>query len=186
MRRTILAFLFVAALATLAYGASITFVPIPSNGSVSGPPESVVGWGFELTYLSDAGPDAWMVLTDSSFDGSQRYGSYVDYLPSNFYVVGPGLGPLHVDWDPLLVAGLGEFDIDRTAPPGLITGNIHVNFALFSEDPNVNPDSFLASGTFPVTVGVNVVPEPASVLLLGGAMLPFALAIWRRRKAHRA
>lgn len=184
MRRTILAFLLVMALGALAAGGSFVFEPLPSDGVLTGLSGTTAGWGFQLTYVPDAGVDipSWIVLTDSSFTGSDRYGTYTDYLALNAYIFGPVPLFSMVAWDLSATAGLGQFAIDPLAPVGLIAGDILVNYSLFSEDPNINPDSFTGSGTFAAPAGVMATPEPASLLLLGGAMLPAAFAVWRRRR----
>ena len=192
MKRLSIVVLLAAALAALAYGdPTISISTLPLSGTVGGVPGTVVGWGFTLT---DTSPDQWVILDDSSFTGAQVYGTYVDYLVENFYVAGPGpeSSTLQVAWNPSLIPpqGLGEFDLNPTALPGAsITGNIVVDFQLFSQDPNnpsFDPGSLISAGSVAVPVDINVVPEPASIFLIGGAILPFAIAARRRRKGQRA
>lgn len=185
MRRTVIAFLLLAAAATLAQGGAFTLAPVPSPGPLMGLPGTTVGWGFEVTYQADSNPDVWMALTGSDYFGGIAFGAYADLLAANFYVFGPTPGSVPVAWDGL-GGGLGEFQIYPSTPVGLIPGTISVYYALFSEDPNVNPDSFLGEATFgPLQANVVATPEPGSALLLGAAALPIALAI-RRRRARRA
>jgi hypothetical protein len=155
----------------------------PSNGTVSGLPGTAVGWGFTLT---DTDPSNWVLLTDSSFTGSTVNGTYVDYLATQFFVAGPApeQGTLTVPWNRGALAGTGEFDINSTASPGPIPGNIVVHYSVFSQDPNdpaFNPDgSFVASGTFTLAAQATVTPEPATFLLL---LVPLAFVLARRPRA---
>jgi hypothetical protein len=192
MKRLSLVVLLAAALAALAYGdPTITISTLPLSGTVGGGPGTVVGWGFTLT---DSSADQWVILDDSSFSGPQVYGTYVDYLASNSYVAGPApeSSTLHVAWNPSLIPpqGLGEFDLNPTALPGAsIRGNIVVDYQLFSEDPNspsFDPGSFISAGTVDAPVDINVVPEPASIFLTGGAILLLAIAFAWRRTRQRA
>ncbi len=193
MKRLSLVVLLAAALAALAYGdPTITISTLPLSGTVGGAPGTVVGWGFTLT---DTFPDQWVILNDSSFTGLQVNGTYVDYVVDNFYVAGPApeSSTLQVAWNPSLIPpqGLGEFDLNPTALPGApITGNILVDYQLFSQDPSspdFDPDtSFITAGSVDAAVDINVVPEPASIFLIGGSILLLAIAFRWRRKGQRA
>jgi hypothetical protein len=173
-----------------------TITLIPSDGNVSAPPGMAAGWGFTLTNtdMSD-----WVVLTGSSFTGSTTYGSYVDYLSmpgAPLYVAGPPPESSTVmqNWDatsnpPL---GVGEFDINATAPPGAsIPGDIIVHYSVFSQDPNdpnFNPDTSTvvadAMVQLPVDITVSAAaPEPATFGLFLSAALP--VIFWRSRSAKR-
>lgn len=179
--------------AFFAVAAQSTPVPsialLPSSGAVSGAPGSVVGWGFTLTYNA---PSDWVVLTGSEFTGSQVYGTYVDYLslPSApLYVAGPAPEPQIVTqpWNSSLQLGVGEFDIDSTAPSSIsITGDIVIHYSVFSQDPNnpnFDPDTstVVADATISDPVQVNISPEPGSLLLMSTALLPLAFTCKRRR-----
>jgi hypothetical protein len=164
---------------------------IPTSGEVAGAPGAVVGWGFTLTDLTDD----WVVLADSYVGGALNsgvYGSYVDYVSTQFYLAGPSpeSSMLVVPWvqgAPGTGQGTGEFDIFATDPPDtLITGTINVDYDLFSvdpNDPNFDPDvDFIGSGTFTDTASVLVTPEPGSwLLLLSAILVPFVLAARRRK-----
>lgn len=179
MNRIVLV-LMAAAFATCAQADTLTLTP--TSGVVGGLPGTAVGWGFTLT---DTSTTNWLVLNDSYFVGSPVYGSYVDYVVSNFYVAGPG-SPLQVTWDQGSLSGTGEFDIYATDQSGIpIPGTINVDYTVFSEDPtsvNFDPSSFVATGTFSDPVQIQVTPEPASwILLMGVALMAFVLPSWRRK-----
>ena len=150
-----------------------TIVTIPASGNVSGPPGSVVGWGFTLT---NSDPVDWVILTGSSFTGSQVQGTYVDYLSlgsAPLYIAGPAPESSIVtqNWNLASQLGLGEFNINPTAAPGLITGNIVVHYSEFSQDPNdpnFDPDTstVVADATLSAPVSIGVVPEPGTLGLI--------------------
>jgi hypothetical protein len=163
-----------------------TITPIPASGNVAGMQGTVVGWGFTLI-----NPDAsdWVVLTGSSFTGSQVLGHYVDYLAASFWVAGPApeSSTIQQAWNQASLLGLGEFDINKVAAPGLIGGNIVVHYSEFSQDPNdpnFDPDTstVVADGTLTTQVGIsiNAVPEPGTLGLLLAGALPFVFRRHRR------
>jgi len=180
-------------LAAVAMAAPIppTLTLIPSDGSVAGGPGGVVGWGFTLT---NTDPSDWVVLTGSEFTGSTVYGNYVDYLSlptAPLYVAGPAPESSTVtqDWDPSSnpPLGVGEFDINSTAAPGPITGDIVVHYSEFSQDPNsptFDPDTstVIADATLTNPATINVVPEPAMLSLLLVGAVPLTIGQYRRRK----
>jgi len=179
----------VAAAVAMAAPIPPTITLIPSDGSVSAGPGGVVGWGFTLT---NNDPSDWVVLSGSEFTGSMVDGTYVDYLslPSApLYVAGPSPESSTVtqNFDASSMLGVGEFDINSTAAPGPITGNIVVHYSEFSQDPNdpmFNPDTatVIADATLTNPATVNVVPEPGmvSLVLVGG--VPVMFGFYRRRR----
>ena len=183
MKRALLPACCLAVFTTASYASTVSLTTLPASGSVSASPGGVVGWGFTLT---DADPADWVVLNDSFFTGSTTFGNYVDYLVlpgAPLYVAGPSPESATVSqpWAPASIPslGLGEFDINSTAPPGtVISGNIGVDYTLFSQDPNdpnFDPDSFLATGQLfaPVTITLTspAVPEPAWGFLIDAGIL---------------
>lgn len=184
MRRTLPKFLLVAAVATLSYGGTLQFTPIPSDGVISGLPGTEPGWGFEVDYI-DNGTPTWAILNASTFSGSQRFGTYIDFVSLNTYIFDPLTPSVRIGFDPSTFSGLGAFQIDPVAPFGLIPGSITIFYATFSQDPNdpaFDPGSFVGSFTATVNADVDVAPEPVSLLLLGAA-LPLAYVFRRRRRS---
>jgi hypothetical protein len=188
----VLLFVAVAVFAACVQADTLSLTLIPTGGEVAGAPGTVVGWGFTLT---DTVADEWVVLDDSYVGGglnSGLYGSYSDYVSSQFVVAGPSpeSSPVAEPWVQG-VSGTGEFDLFAIVPPGtLITGTISVDYDLFSDDPNdpnFDPGAdFIGSGTFKDTASILVTPEPASwLLLLSTVLVPFVPAA-RRRLARRS
>jgi hypothetical protein len=184
MKRVILSVLIAMALSACAAADSITFTLDPASGNVKGDAGSVVGWGFTFTNTTSN----WVVLDRSSFTGSAVDGTYVDYLISAFYIVGPSpeSSTLQQSWNPSALLGVGEFDIKPTAAPGtVIPGNIVVDYSVFSvdpNDPNFNPDTdtVIADATLSAPAMISV-PEPSFLTLLISALfLPLTYKGWRR------
>jgi hypothetical protein len=141
-----------------------------------------VGWGYTLTNTAD-----FLVVTGASFTPSSLYGSFQDYISAfNFIVVGPSPESPSVSqaFNPGTHGGVGAFTVSSTAPSGIaITGNIVLNYSLFSQDPNApnfDPGASLlvADATISAPAVVNIVPEPATFLLIAG---PLLLAVALRR-----
>ena len=179
MKRIIWSILVAAACTLSIQAATIptpTIQAIPAN--VAGQPGSVVGWGLALDYTATG---YWVVLNDSFFTGSQIYGTYNDYIINQFIVAGPSpeSSTVNVPFS-LGSTGLGEFDILPTSPPGTtITGDITVDYDVFTQDPNsptFDPGSFVTAGQASAPVSVNITPEPATLgLLIAAGILGFLL-----------
>jgi hypothetical protein len=186
MKRMSIAIFGAAVFATFSLASPLlpTITTIPASGNVAGPPGSVVGWGFTLM---NPDPTDWVLLTGSSFTGSQVQGTYVDYLSlgsSPLYIAGPAPESSTVTqaWNSSSQLGVGEFDINPTAAPGFINGNIVVHYSEFSQDPNdpnFDPDTstVIADATLSSPVSTDVVPEPGTLSLIFAGALPFAF--WR-------
>lgn len=192
MKRVILAALIGMALAMCALADPVpipTVTTIPASGDVDGGPGAVVGWGFGLTYAASSD---WVLLTGTEFIGSEVNGAYVDYLSlasAPLYIAGPAPESSNVSqaWDESLQLGLGEFDINATAPPETdISGDIVIHYSVFDVDPNdpsfdPGSDTVVTDATVSDAVNVLVTPEPASwILLIGAALVPVLFS--RRRQ----
>lgn len=160
---------------------------IPVNASAV--PGGVAGWGYEI---SNPDPANFLLLNDSFASGSLAtgtYGNYVDYVASNFIVIGPGgdSGPVPFS---LGSTGVGEFDFNLFVPvPTHIFGQINIDYSVFSQDPNsptFDPASFVSSGTVSAPAEASAVAEPGSEFLAALALLPLALSVRRRFRAGRS
>jgi hypothetical protein len=177
MKRALAILTFAGFLAVAAHAGPV-FTVIPFGGIVVGTAGGTVGWGFTLT---DDNPAEFLGVTGSSFTPLSPLGTFEDYISSgpNLIVVDQS-DPLTQLFDPILRTGVGAFHIIGTAPSLQIHGILSINYSLFSvspNDPNFDPgnDLLLADGTLTQAVSVDVVPEPASWLLVGAAFLPVAL-----------
>lgn len=166
---------------------------LPASGALSGAPGSTVGWGFTITNATN-----FLVVTGSDFcEGAvvspcpHTIGTYTDFIGAfNFIVVGPAPESAVVSQAFSLPAmtGVGSFQINGTAHAGdVASGQIRVSYDLFRRSPNdPNSDSTvdtISTGnvlTAAARVAVTGVPEPASLGLVGIALIGVA-ALKRRR-----
>lgn len=157
--------LLAAVITSAAYAAPVPGPTIQAiSATLAGQPGTVVGWGLTLTYTA---PSDWVVLNDSFFTGTPVYGTYKDYIATEFIVAGPApeSSVITVPFS-RPATGLGEFDINRTAAYVSVTGNIVVDYSVFSQDPNspaFDPNSFVAAGQVTTPVAIDIVPEPETI-----------------------
>jgi len=177
MKLIVLAAVFTAALTSANAATAPTFTLMPAVAS--GQPGTVTGWGYDIT---NTDPANFLVLDDSNVSGglsTGTFGTYVDYVASNFIVINPGASTGPVNFS-LGTAGVGEFDLVQFLPPNTkITGAINIDYSMFSQDPNspnFDPGSFITSGTVSADAAVQVVPEPGTAFLLAAASLALGLA----------
>jgi len=182
MRRIALT-LILAAFAVCAHADNLQLTLVPASGDVGGTPGTAAGWGFTLTDTTSN----YIVLNDSYFIGSPIYGSYLDYIASQFYVAGPAPESSAViePWNQSALLGVGEFDLYATDPLNSVTtGTIFVDYSLFSEDPNnpnFDPGSFVSSGTFSDSVKITATPEPSTWMLMLLPLVGVLLLAGRRQ-----
>lgn len=169
---------YIALLACLAAGGAFagTVTLEPAGGAVTGTPGSVAGWGF----TAQADPVLWtsFVASFTLLESNPSIGFYTDFIgmqggPANF-VLAPGAADWVEAFDNASQTGIGAFAILAGAPVGSQnSGLLHVEFDLFTADPNVCGACYSGGGEldlpFAVTVG-SPAPEPATWILLGGAL----------------
>jgi hypothetical protein len=168
----------------------------PTDGALTGPAGSTVGWGFTLT----SGGSDFAVISGSDFcvgavasPCSNSFGTYTDFAGPQYIVVGnnPGESPVTETFDNSAQTGMGSFAINPTST-GTISGDIVVSYDLYSVDPNSsafnpeldtisNGDMLFAPASVTVgsstgTNGSGTVPEPETfpLLLAGFAALVLA------------
>jgi hypothetical protein len=165
---------------------AITFGLLPSDGNISGPPGSLIGWGYSLT--NDSTSD-WFMSTNLNAD------SFSNGTPTSLFDF-PILSPEQTvtePFDPINSIGIYELAWDPSAPIGFVNSG---DFVLSGQWWDGNP---LSGGTFiadapdvslPYTAtvgGTSITPEPSSFFVLAfatGILLP--LASRRDRRTHRA
>jgi len=157
---------------------------VTPSPDITGTPGDFAGWGY--TMQDTAG---YAVPTFSEFDGSPSSGLYIDFvsLGSNFVVVPPSGPPQGQDFDPVNQTGLGEFYI-FPADSDTITGTLILHYDLYSNDPNIDPGSFI-SGDNTVSADVSITleqssdtPEPGAASL---ALVGLILCLAARRRFMR-
>jgi hypothetical protein len=173
------------AAAPLRAGSVLDLLP---SGDLSGAPGEVLGWGFSISndanYIEISGAFFCTgVVNYPSSCGSPLLGAFADYI-SNFndIIVGNPTGT-----DPATVSqlfnitaqtGIGSFTIDPGAGIGTDSGEIVLSYFVWDLDPNDDDAIKLDNGGVQymwATASVDVVPEPATAGMLGGALLIMAL-----------
>lgn len=151
---------------------------LPSDGNISGPPGSTIGWGYSLT---NTDPSNWFVSTNLNAD------SFSNGTPSllfDFPILAPG-GSVTEAFDSVNSIGLYELIWDPGAPVGFVNGG---NFTLSGEwwdgDPlnggnliAAAPDVSLAYSATVTQGSSSAVPEPSSWVLFVSAI---SVMFWRR------
>src|ERR1035438_405625 len=130
--------LAILAMASQASASTIDFILLPSDGAVSGPPGSIVGWGYSITNntLTD-----WFRTTALNSDS---FSNGTPILLFDFPSVAPGVA-IPVPFDSGTGAGLYELIWDVGAPAGFVnSGNFVLSGEWWDGDP-LNGGNFLFS-----------------------------------------
>lgn len=145
---------------------TFSFELIPPNGSISGPAEMTLGWGYSLSNNSSKD---WLVTTALNADAF-LYGSPNSVF--DFPVLNPG-AELIANFDPSIPAGLYEFTWDASAPSGATnTGDFTLSAQWWTGDPLMGGVFLANADTLSVPYSVSLfTPEPES---LGLILIAFA------------
>lgn len=163
--------------------AGVVFTLDPPDGSVSGPPGSLVGWGYSLT---NTDPSNWFLSTGLNSD------SFANGTPTLLFdlpILAPANAPgdtVTETFDPLNSIGLFELQWDLSAPVGFVnSGDFTLSGEWWDGDP-LNGGTRIAAApdialpySATVTADTSGVPEPSSFLLLVygvGMMIAFRIA----------
>lgn len=158
-----------------------SFSTIPSDGTINGKPGDTIGWGYGISNLDTSN---WLVISGISV------GSFQSATPNDSIFDYPILAPLSsviVPYDG--TNGLYQITWDLSAPMGLVNiGSFTLtaefydgdplaggNFVDFAADQSVNYSAKVENPS------VNPVPEPSTILLLGGGL---AGILFLRRRAE--
>jgi len=165
---------------------TVSLTTDPFDGSIAGMPGETVGWGFTLTWNSDA---EWMSVTSSAltFETNPSLGTYTDFVglqggPLPNYALAPSTSWAEV-FDAVTMQGLASYQIALDAVPfAYDSGSLVVFFDTFDGNPldgGLQTGSSSVAAPFAVAVAATTVPEPSYVVL--GCICILASALLRRR-----
>ena len=148
----------------------------PVGGALTGAPGSTVGWGFTLENLGvnfvEVTSFEFCVGVITSPCNNSSLGTFTDFTPFNFILVGPSSSVTQV-FDNTLMTGVGSFLINLGAT-GSDIGQIVMHYDLYSSDPTLGGTQIAFNNSLTadasVTVETRSVPEPASLLLLASGL----------------
>jgi hypothetical protein len=147
--------------------AGVLFALIPSDGDVSGPPGSLVGWGYSL---QNTDPSNWFESTNLNSDS---FANGTPMLLFDFPILAPG-DTVTEPFDSVNSTGLSELQWNPLAPDAFTnSGNFTLSGQWFDGDP-LNGGNFVADApdiALPYSASVTgttggVVPEPSGFVLL--------------------
>ena len=169
---------------------------------VHGDPGDTVGWGY--TIVNDTG--FYLLFDSSNFCGldpnnppftadpafadcndpynpptafGPQYGTYQDYIANNITLIAPN-STSSQSFDAGLMQGVGAYIIDPSAPsPAMDIGAVWVSYMEYNGNPFLGGTQVSGDIEMFANAQVDVVPEPATLGLAGGALL--LLAALRRR-----
>lgn len=152
----------------------------PSVGAVEGPPGSTVGWGYTIT---NPDPLSWLSPSGISAD-IFSYGAPLVLF--DFPTVAPA-ATISVGYTPG-VTGLYEITWDVTAPVGAVNSGTFILSADWYDGDPLSGGSFIdlapdQSASYSATVTAAAVPEPSTLLLIGGGGL-IGIGYFGRKRMH--
>jgi hypothetical protein len=163
---------------------AVSFNLLPLSGNVSGPPGSLVGWGYSLTNDSTAD---WFMSTSLNAD------SFLNGTPTSLFdfpILGPG-DTSPEPFDPVNNVGLYELQWDASAPAKFVnSGNFVLSGEWWNGDP-LNGGTFIADAPdislpYSATVaGMRITPEPSSFLVLACGMGILLVLMFKRSRQSR-
>jgi hypothetical protein len=153
-------------LLTCPASADIVFTLLPAGGNVSGPPGSLVGWGYSLT---NTDPSNWFMTTDLNSDS---FSNGTPTLLFDFPILAPG-DTVTEAFDPVKSIGLYELQWDPSAPVGTVnSGNFVLSGEWWDGDP-LNGGNYIADApdtalaySATVTRPTSATPEPSGLMPL--------------------
>jgi hypothetical protein len=173
-------FLSILLLATPTFAAEIySFSLVPAGGSISGAPESTIGWGYSIKNESSS---YWLV-TSALDSGTYQYAT--PDLIFDFPIVAPGATGT-VPFDASTSAGLYELTWDASAPLGFVnSGNFILGAQWWDGDP-LSGGNFVSEAAFSTQpYSATVAPEPASTGVVALSLVLVTIGIIRRRTQSR-
>jgi hypothetical protein len=149
---------------------SISVTLLPSDGNVSGPAGSLVGWGYSITSQSTSD---WFLATNLNADS---FSNGTPTLLFDFPEIAPG-ATVAEPFDPVNGIGIYELQWDRPAPVGFVnSGDFTLSGQWYDGDP-FNGGNFIADAPdslLPYTatvLGSVSTPEPGSFILFASGIL---------------
>ena len=147
---------------TCPLSADVVFTLIPSDGNLSGPPGSLVGWGYSVTNTDSSN---WFMATDLTSD---LFSNGTPTLLFDFPILGPS-DSVSEAFDSVNGIGLFELQWDAAAPVGFVNnGNFTLSGEWWTGDP-LDGGSFIADApdvalpySATVAQGSSAVPEPST------------------------
>lgn len=161
----------------------VSFSLLPSDGNVSGPAGSVVGWGYSLT--NESASD-WFMATDLNADA---FSNGIPTVLFDFPILAPGQTVTEA-FNSINSIGLYELAWNVSAPAGYVnSGNFVLSGQWWNGDP-LSSGNFIAAApdislSYSATVSVSSVPEPSSFSLLLMAMFG-TMGYWLARNRLRS